>query len=147
MIKALRMWVAQQDRKSMRRRPKGMTLVEIMVVITIIGLITAAVAVAVMPKLGEARTSRAQSDVKQIENALDLYKMKKGSYPDTAQGIRALVETGNLKEAPLDPWGEPYIYMLEGNKPLVMSYGADKQAGGSGEDEDVSNRSKGQAKQ
>ncbi len=144
MIQTLKKTLAEMDKKAKangKRRQKGMTLVEIMVVITIIGLITAAVAVAVMPQLGKARTETAKADVKKLQGALDLYKMKRGSYPDTAAGWQAVMQSGELTEIPKDPWNEPYIYMLEGNKPVIMSYGADKQAGGQGEDEDVSNRS------
>ncbi|MBX5483823.1 MAG: type II secretion system protein GspG [Myxococcaceae bacterium] len=133
----MRMW--KQVSKKQRRRARGMTLVEIMVVITIIGLITAAVAVAVMPKLVEARQERARSDIKAIENAADLYKMKKGQYP---KSLDDLVKTQNLKETPIDPWGNPYIYVLDGNAPLIKSKGGDGKEGGEGEDMDISNRDK-----
>lgn len=150
MIQKLQNTLAAQKRKARaqgKRRGLGMTLVEIMVVITIIGLITGAVAVAVIPKLGEARVERAHADIKNIQNALDLYKMKKGTYPDTSAGLRALVETNNLQEIPTDPWNEPYMYMLEGGRPVIISYGADKQAGGEGENADISNRRAATARQ
>ncbi len=148
MKKALKKFMEQAKRQGPgRRRQRGMTLVEIMVVITIIGLITAAVAVAVMPQLGRARVDRAKSDIKSIESALDLYKMKKGSYPDTAAGLNAVVQSGDLKELPMDPWNQPYMYMLEGGRPVIVTYGADGQAGGEDENADISNRSSGRAQQ
>lgn len=136
-MNAFMKWMKSQQKK--RKGARGMTLVEIMVVITIIGLITAAVAVAVMPKLVEARQERARSDIKAIENAADLYKLKKGRYPTT---LDELVKTENLNEMPLDPWGNGYLFVLEGNKPLVKSKGGDGKEGGDGEDSDISNRDK-----
>lgn len=123
-----------------RRRERGMTLIEIMVVITILGLIAAAVGVAVIPKLGEAKTQTARTDIHAVKQALDLYKVRKGKYPDTATGLKALVDTQNLERMPKDPWGNDYVYTLEGGKPTIVSYGADGQAGGEGEDADVSSR-------
>jgi general secretion pathway protein G len=137
----------QQMKKIVRKRRRGMTLIEIMVVITILGLIAAAVGVAVIPKLGEAKTDRARLDIRQIESALKLYYTKKGQYPDTGMGLRALVDTNNLDAIPLDPWDRPYIYLNEGGKPVIISYGRDGSPGGDGEDQDVSNKDAAGAKQ
>ncbi len=126
--------------KQQRRRNRGMTLIEIMVVITILGLIAAAVGVAVIPKLDEAKQDTARLDIGNIQNALKLYYTKKGKYPDTATGLRALVETQNLERIPVDPWGNEYVYMNEAGKPVIISYGADGVSGGEGPDSDVSSR-------
>ncbi|WP_257452842.1 type II secretion system major pseudopilin GspG [Archangium lipolyticum] len=126
--------------KSQRRRERGMTLIEIMVVITILGLIMAAVGVAVIPKLDEARVSTAKMDIGNIHNALKLYYAKKGRFPDTVNGLRALVETQALEELPRDPWGNEYVYMNEGGKPVVTSYGGDGSPGGEGIAADISSR-------
>lgn len=123
-----------------RRRQRGMTLIEIMVVITILGLIMAAVGVAVIPKLDEAKQSTAKMDIGNIHNALKLYYAKKGRFPDTATGLRALVETQALEQMPRDPWGNEYVYMYEGGKPIVTSYGGDGVSGGEGIDADISSR-------
>jgi general secretion pathway protein G len=123
-----------------RMQPHGMTLVEIMVVITILGLIAAAVTVAVIPKIEEARRSRAELDIKSIEGALKLYYAKKGTYPDTSTGLKALVDTQNLDQMPKDPWGNDYIYLLDSGKPLIKSYGRDGKEGGEGPDADITNR-------
>ncbi|HEX8706507.1 MAG TPA: type II secretion system protein GspG [Myxococcaceae bacterium] len=117
-------------RKQQRRRSRGMTLIEIMVVITILGLIAAAVGVAVIPQLNQARVDRARLDIKNIQNALKLYYTKKGSYPDTATGLRGLVEMQALESIPRDPWNNEYSYLKEGNTPVVISYGADGTSGG-----------------
>ncbi|MBU8894943.1 type II secretion system major pseudopilin GspG [Corallococcus sp. M34] len=129
--------------KSQRRRSRrGMTLIEIMVVITILGLIAAAVGVAVIPKLEEAKQDTARLDIKNIQSALKLYYTKKGSYPDTGTGLKALVDTQNLEKVPTDPWGHEYVYMNEGGKPVIISYGADGNAGGEGSDADISSKDK-----
>ncbi|RKH05741.1 type II secretion system protein GspG [Corallococcus sp. CA053C] len=127
-------------KKQQRRRNRGMTLIEIMVVITILGLIAAAVGVAVIPKLEEAKQDTARLDIRNIQSAMKLYYTKKGSYPDTATGLKALVDTQNLERMPTDPWGREYVYMNEGGKPVITSYGADGNAGGEGSDADISSK-------
>jgi general secretion pathway protein G len=133
------MQINPEKTRRARRRRRGMTLIEIMVVITILGLIAAAVGVAVIPKLGEAKQDRARLDIKQIESALKLYYTKRGRYPDTALGLKALVDTQNLEKLPMDPWEREYVYLNEGGKPVIRSYGRDGSPGGEGEDGDVSN--------
>ncbi|MFE8596788.1 type II secretion system major pseudopilin GspG [Archangium violaceum] len=133
--------MTMSDKKTnQQRRRRGMTLIEIMVVITILGLIMAAVGVAVIPKLDEAKQDTARLDIANIHNALKLYYTKKGKYPDTGTGLKALVDTQNLEKVPTDPWGNEYVYMNEGGKPVLMSYGADGTQGGEGPDADISSR-------
>ena len=129
-----------KTKRQQHRRRRGMTLIEIMVVITILGLIMAAVGVSVIPKLEEAKQDTARLDIANIHNALKLYYTKKGKYPDTGTGLRALVETQNLDKIPLDPWGHEYVYMNEGGKPVLITYGADGTQGGEGSDADISSR-------
>ncbi|MCY1076388.1 type II secretion system major pseudopilin GspG [Archangium lansingense] len=133
--------MTMSDKKTkQQRRRRGMTLIEIMVVITILGLIMAAVGVAVIPKLDEAKQDTARLDIANIHNALKLYYTKKGKYPDTGTGLKSLVDTQNLEKVPTDPWGNEYVYMNEGGKPVLMSYGADGTQGGEGPDADISSR-------
>jgi len=127
------------------QRQKGFTLIEVMVVITILSIL----AVLVVPKLvgrsDDARRVAAKVQIKNIEGGLDLYKLDNGLYPTTDQGIEALVAIPNIGETPSnwrkegymqkipnDPWGNRYIYMspgLHGDYDL-FSYGADGEAGG-----------------
>ncbi|XXF76541.1 type II secretion system major pseudopilin GspG [Myxococcaceae bacterium GXIMD 01537] len=123
-----------------RKRVRGMTLIEIMVVITILGLIATAVGVAVMTNLDLARKDRAALDIKNIHQALDLYKTRKGQYPATGEGLRALVDAGMLREMPRDPWGHDYVYTNETSQPVIVSFGADGQSGGSGDGADISSK-------
>jgi len=124
--------------QSRRRKNRGMTLIEIMVVITILGLIAAAVGIAVVPKLEQAKHDTAVLDIHNIQSALKLYYAKKGNYPDTASGLNALVQDQEFESIPKDPWKNDYLYLNEGGKPLVKSYGRDGQEGGEGPDADVS---------
>jgi general secretion pathway protein G len=130
--------MSQKTQRKQRRRSRGMTLIEIMVVITILGLIAAAVGVAVIPQLEAARRDRAALDIKNIQGAMKLYYAKKGKYPDTASGLQALVEAQALEQMPKDPWNNDYVYINEGGKPVIISYGADGTAGGEGNDADIS---------
>jgi len=142
--------------RTTRAAARGMTLIEILVVITILGLIAAAVAVNVVGQLGEAKVKQAKTDLHTIENCLDLYKMKVGHYPSTEDGLKALFQKDAkggdalckqsklLNGLPLDPWDHPYVYIFPGTVHPdsfdLKSYGADGQPGGEGENADVVNQ-------
>jgi general secretion pathway protein G len=129
--------VQQLKKAARRQRARGMTLIEIMVVITILGLIMAAVGVSVIPRLNEARQRRARMDFHALRNALTVYYAKKGRFPDTATGLRGLVDNRILEALPKDPWGNEYVYVIEGSKPRITSYGGDGTAGGEDIDADL----------
>lgn len=136
---------------------KGFTLLEILIVITILGILASLIAVRVMDRPGEARTTKAQLDIQTLENALKLFKLDNAFYPTTDQGLLALVEAPtvdripkNWREGgyiekgvlPKDPWGYDYLYLSPGvhNRDFdLWSYGADGEEGGDGEDADVTN--------
>lgn len=123
-----------------RRAPRGMTLIEIMVVLVILGLIAGAVTVAVIPRINEARISTAKLDIATLENALKLYYARTGKFPDTATGFKILLDQQLIERAPKDPWGNDYVYLLESGRPIITSYGADGAPGGDGVNADISNR-------
>lgn len=126
--------------RALTRRRRGMTLIEIIVVITILSLLMAAVGIAVIPQLEQAKRDRAKIDIGNIQQALKTYYVKKGSYPDTGTGLKALVDTQILEKAPMDPWDKEYVYMLESGKPVIISYGKDGAPGGTDADADVSSK-------
>ena len=139
-------------RRSSRHGERGFTLVEILVVITIIGLIMALVGPRVLNYLGEAKVKAAKIQIESFSSTLDLFYLDAGRYPSTAEGLAALVQRPGsvqswngpyLKGAvvPNDPWGHSYVYRLPGEHgPYdIISYGADGQEGGTGTAADVTN--------
>ncbi len=153
MAKEERNMKSLHDRKwarEMGARASGFTLIEIMVVVVILGVLGALIVPNIVGRPDEARATAARSDIQQIGNALDLYRMDNGHYPSTDQGLEALVDKpagypeprrwnpdGYLKRVPVDPWGEPYLYLNEGRQYDVYSLGADRREGGEGVDTDL----------
>ena len=123
---------------------RGMSLLEIMVVITLIGLVTAAVGVAVMNQLEKGQMDTARNQAYEIGKSIELYKLQNASYPSTAQGLEALVSPPKgkpiMERVPQDPWGNDYIYVVPGAKNTikfdVRSKGPD---GVEGSEDDVGN--------
>lgn len=106
--------------------------------IVLITPVIAAVVIAAIPSLDASRVDRTRVDIAFIGNALSLYYVKKGTYPETGSGLRALVANGILEKVPLDPWGREYVYGLESGTPFIMSYGKDGEPGGTEIDADIS---------
>ena len=131
---------------------KGFSLLEVMVVVVIIGLLASVVTVSVMSYLDTARRTTAEAQMKEFLKALDFYKMDKGSYPTSGQGLKALLQKRSgsdefyLKEVPLDPWGGEYRFKSTGSQCEITSYGADKRAGGDGSSQDITVSSHGSKK-
>ncbi|MEW5738774.1 MAG: type II secretion system protein GspG [Myxococcota bacterium] len=124
-----------------RRRRRGLTLIEIVVVITISAMLMSAVAVSAIRIHQNSLRERAKMDVRTVLNALDLYRLNKGRYPEPQKGLEVLATAKLMKEVPKDPWGSVYTYALEDGEPVVTSYGADGAPGGVGADADVSSKS------
>jgi general secretion pathway protein G len=135
------MFVSHQ-RRDMGVGQKGFTLIEIMVVIVILGLLAAIVAPSVMDRPDQARAIRVAQDVKGIESALKLYRLDNFGYPQSGQGLQALIQAPAglktwkgpyLDAMPEDPWGNEYRYNNPGKhgmKVEVYSYGDDNAEGG-----------------
>jgi len=137
-----------------RARQTGFTLIEIMVVVVILGILAAMVAPTILSRPDQAKVTVAQSDIESIAQALELYRLDNGFYPTTDQGLQALVEKpsyapepkqwnpeGYLKKAPLDPWGNPYLYLHPGNKGTydLYSLAGDGKEGGEALSADIGN--------
>lgn len=123
------------------RKDAGFTLVEMLVVVSIVAVLMAAVAINLLPKRDEAMVQRAKADLRTIESALELYRLDNFNYPTESEGLEALTTptTSNgvtrepyLKREPIDPWGQPYVYVFPGENGAydLLSYGADSQPGG-----------------
>jgi general secretion pathway protein G len=139
-------------------RLAGFTLIEIMAVVLIIGLLTAVVGTAIFGQIDKARVTTAKTQMKNIEAALDFYRMDNGRYPTTEQGLDALVHQPSTEpvprqyrpegyitggRVPLDPWGSPFEYQAPGQRNTygfdIWSFGADGQPGGKDVDADIGN--------
>jgi general secretion pathway protein G len=132
-------------------RKRGFTLLELLVVMVIIGLLASYVAPKFFDQVGKSETKAARAQMDAFEKALGAYRLDTGHYPNTAQGLRALVERPGdepkwagpylAKLVPADPWGRAYIYQQPGigNHDFeLLSHGKDGQVGGTGPDADIS---------
>ncbi len=131
-------------------RQAGITLIEMLVVMIIIGLFAALVAPRLLQKSDTARVTAARAQINSFMTALGAYKLDTGTFPTTEQGLQALrvqPQGANQwqgpylpQEIPVDPWGRPYVYKYpgdHGDEPDVISYGADGQIGGEGTNTDI----------
>ena len=132
---------AERRARSSHAAMRGMTLLEIMVVITIIGVVMATVTIAVIPQLAKAKVDTTKNSIRAVETALKLYNVRHGKYPDTAGGLQALVTDKELDQLPKDGWGNDFAYTAEGSgKYLITSYGADGAPGGQETDADITSQ-------
>jgi general secretion pathway protein G len=121
----LRQMLARAAAKKSKAR--GMTLIEIMVVLVILGLIAGAIGYNVFNSLKDAQIRTAGLDLKAISNGVDLYHVETGQWPDSLQQLVPKY----IKEVHKDPWGSEYSYVRSGDGFTVYSFGPDKQQGGS----------------
>ena len=132
------------------RGEAGFTLVEILVVITIIGLIMALVGPRVLNYLAESKVKAARIQVESFASSLDLFYLDNGRYPSTSEGLAALAQRpGGIESwngpylrsgaVPNDPWGHPYVYRSPGEHGAydIVSFGSDGQEGGAGTAADI----------
>lgn len=134
----------------MLRKLKGFTLVEILVVLAILALLVGLVGPRVMKQLGGAKSDTARLQIDDFGAALDLFYLDIGRYPNTQEGLEALVISPantpkwdgpylKKKKIPMDPWGTEYQYQSPGQHGDydLYSYGADNSPGGDGDNSDI----------
>ena len=127
------------------RRNRGFTLIELLVVLAILAMLAGLVGPKVMDALGTSKSKAAKVQIEDLSAALDMYRLDLGNYP---KELSALVESnGNSwngpylkkKKLPKDPWGNDYVYRFPGEHGDfdIVSYGADGQPGGEGDNRDI----------
>jgi len=135
----------------MKTKQQGFTLLEIIVVITIIAILAAYIAPKVAGRADDARISKVKNDIQVLESALELYRLDNFKYPSTDEGLQALVtrpsadmknwkDGGYIKKLRKDPWGNDYQYVSPGRDNAafdIYSFGADNAEGGEGPDADL----------
>ncbi len=133
------------------RAQRGFTLLELLVVMVIIGLLTAYVGPRYFSQVGKSEVKAARAQIDALEKALDQYRLDTGHYPGMEQGLAALVtRPANepkwdgpylRKGIPADPWGNAYVFRAPGEHGEydLVSYGKDGQPGGTGDGADVTN--------
>ena len=130
-------------------KPRGMTLVELLAVVVILGLLAGTLVIGFSSSFGTAKHELAKSGIGTIVAKLETYRISHGQWPDSDLGLAALTDGHAVPTDPYylgsdqlhDPWGHPYLYIAPGpgGHPFeVLSYGADGQPGGDGEDAEVS---------
>jgi general secretion pathway protein G len=132
-----------------RTKDAGFTLLELLVVVTILVFLTVAVGSVALNYLGRARADAAQVQMTQIATGLDLFRLDVGRYPTTQEGLEGLIAAPSgvdrwsgpyVKDADVlsDPWGVPFSYQqLSATSFTMMSLGADGAPGGEGDDADI----------
>lgn len=135
-------------------RPKrtiGFTLIELLVVLAILGLLAGLVGPRVLSQLEGAKGKTAAVQIKDLEQAVDLFRLDVGRFPSSEEGLQALItDPGNARGwngpylrrgLPDDPWGNPYRYQSPGRfgEVDIYSFGADNAPGGSGDNADIGN--------
>lgn len=138
--------------KNSTHKQNGFTLIEIMVVLAILAGLVAMVAPNIIGEAGAARVKTAKAEMANISSALSIYKLNNFTYPSTSQGLEALVskpsgspepknykDGGYMPKLPMDPWGNPYLYISKQGKFEIISFGADGEEGGEGDAADISN--------
>ena len=132
-------------------RQSGMTLIEILVVLVLIGIVLGIVGGNFIGRGEKAKGDAAKIEIGQIGQALDLYKLEIGRYPTTQDGLQALIQAPSgasnwngpywkKSTMPKDPWGNDYKYTSpaqSGGPYEISSYGADGKEGGEGPNKDI----------
>ena len=143
---------AKSTTKKRRKRLRGFSFIEVMVVIIILGLLSSIVGVYLFDSAEKAKADATKTQIKGLETALDLYRLHNSRYPSAEQGLKALLEKPEVgmipknwngpylrgNNLPEDGWGSPYRYLsVNGKNYEIISLGADATDGGTDLDADI----------
>ena len=143
------MWRSKNMTNRRRKSQRGITLIEMLVVVTIIALFAALVAPRMIGRADAARRTAAHAQINSFMTALGAYKLDTGTYPATDMGLKRCASSPKTPSMgrpvsaaghPDGPWGRPYLYKYpgeHGDEPDVVSLGADGQPGGEGNNADI----------
>jgi general secretion pathway protein G len=130
------------------KNQRGMTLIEIMIVIAIIAGLMAVLGTSANTYLQRSRVENAKIQMREIGKQLEAYNLTCNQYPTTDQGLAALVSNPGdcsnwgpepyIRKEPKDPWGKPFLYESDGATYAIRSLGRDRKEGGDGYDKDLS---------
>jgi len=135
--------------KIINHKIRGLTLLELLIVMVLIGLLATLVGPALFKRVGASRQKTAMAQITLLETALKTFKLDVGRYPTTEEGLKAVVARPEgvrfwdgpylEKDVPDDPWGNPYLYKSPAEKAEyeITSLGADGRIGGEGENKDI----------
>ena len=141
--------IKHQHEKTVKQLKKAFSLLDLLVVILILGILAAAVVPRVVGAGDKAKVDLVCVNMKGAANALKVFKLDNGMYPETEEGFEALISNpdsdkysnytsaGYLENIPKDSWGSKMIYIKTGNAFDIISYGADKREGGTDEYSDI----------
>ena len=128
-------------------RFRGFTLLELLIVMTILGLLASIIVPRFTHRTKQARRLQAVLQIKNLSEALEHYFVDHGSYPNTQDGLRVLLKKGQMGQTylqtdhlPVDPWGQEYLYIspgLDGRSYDIVSYATDRKRGGEGWARDI----------
>lgn len=133
---------------SQRRERKAFTLVELLLVVTIIGILAGAVLVNFRGQTDRAKESRARNDIQTLETALNMHEIDVGDYPSSDQGLQALSSDSGAagwngpylrKSITRDPWGNEYVYQYPGSKGIYYDLYSVGKDGQDGTEDDIGN--------
>jgi general secretion pathway protein G len=144
------MTAAKRQKSGVGKRERGITLIEMMVVVVIIALFAAVVGPRMLGQADKAKRTAARTQIGSFSQSLGFYKLATGTFPTTEQGMNALrVRPENSpqwdgpylqQDIPVDPWAHAYLYKYpgdHGDEPDIVSLGADGQPGGEGNNADI----------